>query len=73
MKNIAILLSVSAVAFAVSGCAAIDNVEDDAKRTPLGSVMTGETTDADSYMKRVSERNRAADRDTWRPRSDERF
>ena len=64
---------IDSIAFAVSGCAAIDNVEDDAKRTPIGSVMTGETTDADSYMKRVSERNRAADRDTWRPRSDERF
>ena len=55
------------------GCSALSNVEDDARQTPIGSVMTGETTDASGYVRRVSESNRASDRDTWRPQSNERF
>jgi lipoprotein len=72
MKKLEILKMVLAVSTlsAFAGCSAIDTVESDAKRTPIGSVVTGETTDADSYMKRVSERNKAADRDTWRPQGD---
>ncbi len=55
------------------GCGTVHTIEDDAKETPIGSVITGETNDADTYIKRVSERNRKLDRDTWRPESRDRF
>jgi len=62
-----------AAALGFAGCTAAENVKDDAKKTPIGSVITGETTDADSYLKKVSERNRQLDKETWRPQSDERM
>lgn len=69
MKKLPIITILSA-AFALAACNA---VEDDAKNTPIGSVITGKTTDADTYLKRVSETNKALDKDTWRPQNDERF
>ena len=62
---------VSVVLFA--SCNAFKNVSEDAKETPIGSVFTGETTSADSYIKKVSDKNRSVDSDTWRPMSNERF
>lgn len=47
------------------------NVGDDARRTPIGSVISGDTRSADSYLKCVSDENRSLDRDTWRPISNE--
>jgi len=54
-------------------CQTAENVGDDAKKTPIGSVITGETTSADSYIKKVSEQNKSLDKETWRPQSSERF
>ncbi len=55
------------------GCGAVHTIKDDAKNTPIGSVMTGETDDAGTYIHRVSEQNRNSKKDTWRPESKERF
>lgn len=59
--------------FLLSACQTAENVGKDAEETPIGSVITGETTSANSYIKKVSERNKSLDRDTWRPQSSERF
>lgn len=59
--------------FCISACQTAENVGRDAEETPIGSVITGETTTANSYIKKVSERNKSLDRDTWRPQSSERF
>jgi len=69
MKKLPIITILSA-AFALAAC---NVVEDEAKNTPIGSVISGKTTDADSYLKRVSESNKSLDKDSWRPQSDERF
>jgi len=68
--KLARIIVLAAAAFSLFGC---DSVRDDAERTPIGSVITGETSDTDTYIKRVSERNRASNKDTWRPESNERF
>ena len=61
------------IALIGAACAALsaENVGDDARRTPIGSVISGDTRSADSYLKRVSDENRSLDRDTWRPISNE--
>ena len=64
MKNFACSIFAFAVAFAVCGC---ESVEDDARETPIGSVISGETRSPDRYLQRVSERNRTLERDAWRP------
>lgn len=67
----AILTLACAAILAFAACNTAENVRDDAKRTPIGSVITGETRSADSYLKRVSDENKSLDRDTWRPISNE--
>ena len=70
MKTAILTLACAAIlAFAASNTA--ENERDDAKRTPIGAVITGETRSADSYLKRVSDENKSLDRDTWRPISNE--
>lgn len=73
MKHTILLILAGACALACVSCSTAENVRDDAKRTPIGSVFTGETKTADSYIKRVSEENKSLDRDTWRPISNENF
>ncbi|MBQ6533896.1 MAG: hypothetical protein IJI37_01890 [Opitutales bacterium] len=68
--KLAKIILLAAAALAPFGC---DSVRDDAERTPIGSVISGKTSDTDTYLKRVSERNRSSDKDTWRPESKERF
>ncbi|MFR6032761.1 MAG: hypothetical protein ACLUKN_06010 [Bacilli bacterium] len=46
----------------LSACQTAENVGRDAEETPIGSVITGETTTANSYIKKVSERNKSLDR-----------
>lgn len=65
--------AIGVCAFLLSACQTAENVGRDAEETPIGSVITGETTTANSYIKKVSERNKSLDRDTWRPQSSERF
>ncbi len=60
-------------ALLLSACGTAEDVKEDAKNTPIGSVLTGETRTADSYLRRVERENRKLDRDTWRPQSSERF
>ena len=50
-----------------------ESVKDDARKTPIGSVMSGETTDTDSYIKRITQANKNIDKDVWRPESRDRF
>ena len=70
MKTAILTLACAAI-LAFAACNTAENVRDDAKRTPIGSVITGETRSADSYLKRVSDENKSLDRDTWRPISNE--
>ncbi|PWM28919.1 MAG: hypothetical protein DBX55_08465 [Verrucomicrobia bacterium] len=60
-------------ALLTAACTAAEDVRDDARKTPIGSVFTGETRTADSYIKRVESENKKLDRDTWRPQSPDRF
>lgn len=71
MKNPTIALIGAACATLCAACSTAENVGDDARRTPIGSVISGDTRSADSYLKRVSDENRSLDRDTWRPISNE--
>lgn len=73
MNKLPNLLTAGICAFLLSACQTAENVGRDAEETPIGSVITGETTTANSYIKKVSERNKSLDRDTWRPQSSERF
>ena len=66
MKNSTLALIGAACATLCAACSTAENVGDDARRTPIGSVISG-----DSYLKRVSDENRSLDRDTWRPISNE--
>ena len=52
------------------GC---ESVREDARNTPIGSVMSGETKSTDSYIERITKTNRSLDKDTWRPESREHF
>ena len=61
---------VSILLLSLVGC---ESVKEDARNTPIGSVMTGETKSTDSYIERVTKTNRSLDKDTWRPESRERF
>ncbi len=73
MKTIlkfAFLFSFTSLLFA---CGTAHTVTEDAKKTPIGSVISGETTSSSSYLKKVEEDNKRLDRDTWRPQNSERF
>ncbi len=54
-------------------CACASEIGDDAKRTPIGSVLTGETTSTEGYVERVRKENSSLEKDAWRPESRERF
>ena len=58
MKTAILTLACAAI-LAFAACNTAENVRDDAKRTPIGSVITGETRSADSYLKRVSDENKS--------------
>lgn len=70
MKNIIILPIFFAILF-FSACSS--DIKDDASKTPIGSVISGETTSTDSYIEKVRQQNKSIDRDTWRPESKDRF
>ncbi len=67
-KNITILAGTLLVLW-ISSC---NFMQDEASNTPIGSVISGRTTSADSYIQRVEKNNRELDRDTWRPQSNDR-
>lgn len=50
-----------------------EGLKDDARETPIGSVISGDTKTADDYFHRVKERNTNSQKETWRPISDERM
>ena len=52
--------------FFLSGC---ESVAEDARDTPIGGVVSGRTHDVEGYLDNVRERNKAEDRDVWRPAS----
>lgn len=64
--------AVLAPATLFTGCNT-DEMKDDVKETPIGSVISGETKSTGSYINRVKEQNKSMDRDAWRPVSDERL
>jgi len=72
-QKLTVFAALCAVALAFVGCAAAESVGDDASKTPIGSVVTGETRTSGSYIKRVKEDNQRLDRDTWRPETSDRF
>lgn len=53
--------------------ASCESVEEDARNTPIGSVVSGKTKSVENYVERVKSQNRAENRDVWRPSSSERF
>ena len=67
------LIKIILVCVALCGLSACESVKEDARQTPIGSVVSGETTDADSYLQRVTQTNKSLDKDTWRPVSRDRF
>lgn len=73
MKKIFVVIPALAAALAVISCTTAEDVREDAKATPIGSVISGETTSTDSYLKRVERENKKLDKDTWRPQGSERF
>lgn len=46
---------------------ACESIEDDARRTPIGTVLSGETTTTRSYVDKVEAKNRKENKDVWRP------
>ena len=50
-----------------------ESLKDDARETPIGSVISGDTTTADDYFHRVMERNANTQKETWRPISNDRM
>ena len=67
------LFKFAIVSILLMGFVGCESVKEDARNTPIGSVMTGETKSTDSYIERVTKTNRSLDKDTWRPVSRERF
>ena len=63
-KIIPLLVLTSAI---LCGCETAKDIRTDAENTPIGTVLTGKTNSAEEYIKRVSDENRANDRETWRP------
>lgn len=53
--------------------ASCESVEEDARNTPIGSVVSGKTKSVENYVERVKNQNRVENRDVWRPASSERF
>ncbi|MBO6103359.1 MAG: hypothetical protein J6P03_08935 [Opitutales bacterium] len=62
MKKLLILLAAASAFFT-----ACESVEDDARETPIGSVISGETRDTRTYLERVKAKNEAEHRNIWRP------
>lgn len=52
---------------------ACEGVKEDAKDTPIGSVISGKTKNTETYMQRVRTQNKSVDKDVWRPESPDRF
>ena len=50
-----------------------ESVKDDARKTPIGGVVSGRTRSVDTYLENVRDRNLETKKDVWRPKSDERF
>ena len=67
------LIKIILASVALCGLSACESVKEDARQTPIGSVVTGDTTDADSYLQRITQTNKSIDKDIWRPESRDRF
>lgn len=67
-----VALAIAATISALGG-ACNSEIARDAAETPVGTVLNGKTRDPETYLKRVSERNKTIDRDIWRPENGERF
>ncbi len=74
MKTLKITIIAIAASLALFACESADGgVGDDAARTPIGSVIRGETRTADAYLKRVEQENKTQRRDAWLPESPDRM
>lgn len=70
MKTVYLMVLVSLLPILFCSC---ESVKEDAKDTPIGSVISGKTRDTETYIERVRKQNRSLQRDAWRPESDDRF
>ncbi len=70
MKAMFTLFLLSLAALFLCAC---ESVKEDARETPIGSVISGKTRNTESYMDKVRKQNRSMDRDVWRPESPDRF
>lgn len=70
MKALFILVVLSFAALFMCAC---EGVKEDARETPIGSVISGKTRNTESYMDRVRKQNSSMNRDVWRPESSDRF
>lgn len=71
--NLACFAKIAFAALAAALLCACESVKDDARKTPIGGVVSGKTHSVDSYLDQVREQNRGAKKDVWRPMSNERF
>lgn len=72
-KNCNLAAAAFALALAALLLTSCESVKDDARKTPIGSVVSGRTRSVDSYLEKVREQNLETKKDIWRPKSDERF
>ena len=72
-KNCNLVAAAFALALAAALLSSCESVKDDARKTPIGSVVSGRTNSVDSYLEKVREKNLETKKDVWRPESSERF
>lgn len=70
--NIVVMIRFAVLIFAMF-LMSCESVEEDARNTPIGSVVSGKTKSVETYVERVKAQNKAESRDVWRPTSNERF
>ena len=46
---------------------ACEGLEEDARDTPIGGIVSGRTASRQEYVEEVHQRNKASERDNWRP------
>ncbi len=70
-NTLTILFAAVLAMLAFTGCES--GVGDDARQTPIGSVISGETKDSGEYFRKIREENSGRSTDSWRPESPDRF
>ncbi len=74
LKNthtMAVLFAAAMAILLFAGCES--EVGNDARQTPIGSVLSGDTRDSGEYFRKVREGNAGRQSDTWRPENPGQF